>query len=131
MFQALSIFILYIGDPLDAKTMVHCEIKHRKCACSSKTQLMNTLSMYRSYSLIPKSKSMHIMPRRHIETDPSTSSYFVTLSLEYPKAPSYSVVRSLIGHFVFRCKLVSSSVVRSLCLFVIRSNRASKVYQHR
>ena len=30
---------------------------------------------------------MHIMPRGHIETDPSKSRYFVTLSLEYPKAP--------------------------------------------
>ena len=28
---------------------------------------------------------MHIMPRWHIETDPSTSRYFVTFSLEYPK----------------------------------------------
>ena len=40
-------------------------------------------SMYRSYTRIPQSKSMHIMPRRHIQADPSTSSYFVTLSLEY------------------------------------------------
>ena len=34
---------------------------------------------------MPQSKSMHIMHRGHIETDPSSSSYFVTLSLEYPK----------------------------------------------
>ena len=26
-------------------------------------------------------------PTEHIGTDPSTSSYFVTLSLEYPKGP--------------------------------------------
>ena len=41
----------------------------------------------RSLNRIPQSKSMHIMPRGHIETDPSTSSYFVTLSLEYRKGP--------------------------------------------
>ena len=28
---------------------------------------------------------MHIMPRGHIDTDQSTSRYFVTFSLEYPK----------------------------------------------
>ena len=44
-------------------------------------------SMYRSYNRIPQSKSMHIMPRGQIENDPSTFSYFVILSLEYPKAP--------------------------------------------
>ena len=59
--------------------------------------LMNTLnsgrvnplpsSMSRSYNSIPQSKSMHIMPRGNIETDPSICIYFVTLSLEYPKAP--------------------------------------------
>ena len=58
---------------------------------------------------------MHIMPRGHIDTDPSTSSYFVTLSLEYQESmfdrDSSSVVRSLIG------------------LFVFRSNPLSKVYQ--
>ena len=53
-------------------------------AYSSETLLMNTLnsdrvnplpsSMYRSYNRIPQSKSMHIMPMGHIETDPSTSS---------------------------------------------------------
>ena len=64
--------------------------------------------MYRSYSRIPQSKSMHIMPSGHIVTDPSTFSYFITLSLEYPKAlDSSSVVRSLIGLFVFRSNLVS------------------------
>ena len=41
----------------------------------------------RSFNRIPQSKSMHIMPRGHIETDPSISSYFVTLSLEYPIGP--------------------------------------------
>ena len=41
----------------------------------------------RSFNRIPQSKSMHIMPRGHIETDPPTSSYFVTLSLENPKGP--------------------------------------------
>ena len=41
----------------------------------------------KSFNRIPQSKTMHIMPRGHIETDPSTSSHFVTLSLEYPKGP--------------------------------------------
>ena len=52
-------------------------------------------SMNRSYNRIPQSKSMQIMPRGHIETDPWTSSYFVTLSLEYPKPGkvSYSPFR--------------------------------------
>ena len=27
------------------------------------------------------------MPRGHMETDPSTFSYFIILSLEYPKVP--------------------------------------------
>ena len=73
-------------DPLD-----------RKYAYYSKTLLMYTLnndrdnplpcSMYLVIQLIPQPKSMHIMPRGHIETDPSTSSYFITLSLEYPKGP--------------------------------------------
>ena len=73
------------------------QIKHRKYAYSSTTLLMNTLdsgrinplpsSMYRSFNRIPQSKSMHIMPRGHIVTDPYTFSYFATLSLEYPKAP--------------------------------------------
>ena len=65
--------------------------------------LMNTLnsgrvtrspllsSIYRSYNRIPQSKSnkrgMHIMLMGHNETDLSISSYFVTLSLENPKAP--------------------------------------------
>ena len=88
MFQALSIFVLvndvYIGDPVDAN-------KTQKNAYSSKTLFMNTLnsgrinplpsSMYRSYNRIPQSKSVHIMPRGHIVTDPSTFSYFDTLSL--------------------------------------------------
>ena len=39
----------------------------------------------KSFNRIPQSKTMHIMPRGHIETDPSTVSYFVTL--EYPKGP--------------------------------------------
>ena len=78
--------------------MIHWkQLKHRKYAYSSKTLLMNTMNngrvnpspavCIRSFNRIPQSKSMHIMPRRHIETDPSTSSYFVTLSLEYPKGP--------------------------------------------
>ena len=40
----------------------------------------------RSFNRIPQSKSMHIMPRGHIETEPSTSRYFITFSLEYPEA---------------------------------------------
>ena len=73
-------------------------IIHRKYAYSSKTLLMNTLNSdrinplpssttYMSYNRLAQSKSMHIVPRGHIETDSSTSSYFVTLSLEYTKAP--------------------------------------------
>ena len=30
---------------------------------------------FKSFNRIPQSKTMHIMPRGHIETDPSTSSY--------------------------------------------------------
>ena len=41
----------------------------------------------KSFNRIPQSKTMHIMPRGHIEIDPSTSSYLVTLSIEYPKGP--------------------------------------------
>ena len=92
-FKLWVIFVfvndLYIGDPLK-------ENKEQEICISNKTLLMNTLnsgrvkslpsSMNRSYNRIPQFKSMHIMPRWHIETDPSTSSYFVTLSLEYPKA---------------------------------------------
>ena len=78
--------------------MIHWkQIKHRKYAYSDKSLLMTTLnsgsvdslpsSVYRSYNRIPQSKSMHIMPRGHIVTDPSTFSYFVILSLEYQRAP--------------------------------------------
>ena len=78
--------------------MIHWkQIKHMKYAYSSKTLLVNTLNNGRvnplpavcikSFNRIPQSKTMHIMPRRHIETDPTTSSYFVTLSLEYLKTP--------------------------------------------
>ena len=99
------------------------QIKHRKYAYSSKTLLMNTLnsgrvnpipsSMYRSYNRIPQSKSMHIMPRGHIETDPSTFINFFTLSLSRISEGSTfdldfsSVVKSLIGLFVFRSNAVS------------------------
>ena len=41
----------------------------------------------RSFNRTPQSKSMHIIPRGHIETNSSTSSYFDTLSLEYPRGP--------------------------------------------
>ena len=68
-----------------------------KYAYSSKTLLIYTLNNGRlthspavcikSFNRIPQSKTMHIMPRGHIETDPSTSSYFVSLSLKYPKGP--------------------------------------------
>ena len=81
---------LYIGDSWK-------QIKHMKYAYSRKTLLMNTQNNGRdnpsqavcikSFNRITQSKIMHIMPRGHIETDPSTSSYFVTLSLEYPKGP--------------------------------------------
>ena len=81
---------MYIGDPWK-------QIKHMKYAYSSKNLLINTLNngnvtpspavCIKSFNRIPQSKTMHIMPRGHIETDPSTSSYFVTLSLEYPKGP--------------------------------------------
>ena len=94
VLQALSIFVLvndlYLGDTLEAN-------KYRKYAYSSKTLLINTLNSGRvnpspavcikSFNHIPQSKSMHIRHRGHIETDLSTSSYFVTLSLEYPKGP--------------------------------------------
>ena len=43
---------------------------------------------------------MHMMPRGHIETDPSTSSYFFTLSLEYMKIP-----KSKSMHIMPRCIL--------------------------
>ena len=63
---------------------------------------------------IPQSKAMHIMPRGHIETGPSTCSYFVTRCIETPKGrDSRPVVWSLIG------------------LFPFRSNPVYKVYQHR
>ena len=63
---------------------------------------------------------MHIMPRWHIETIPSTSSYFVTPEGSMFDLDSSSVVRSLIGLFIFRCKPVQGSkiaLVRS-CLRV-------------
>ena len=41
----------------------------------------------KSFNRFPQSKTMYIVPRGHIETDPSTSSYFVTLSIEYPMGP--------------------------------------------
>ena len=108
--------------------MIHWkQIKDRKYAYSSKTLLMNTLNncrvnplptvCFRSFNRISQSKSMHMMPRGHIETDTSTSRYFVTFSLEYPKGP---------------CLIGSRSVVRSLIgLFAFRSNPVSKAYQHR
>ena len=104
--------------------MIHWkQIKLRKYAYSSKTLLMNALNngrvnpspavRIRSFNRITQSKSMHIMPRGHIGTNPSISSYFIPLSLEYPKdRDSSSVVRSLIG------------------LFAFRSHPVSKVYQH-
>ena len=62
--------------------MIHWkQIKLRKYAYSSKTLLMNTLnSGIVNPNRIPQSKSMHIMPRRHIVTDPSSFSYFITLA---------------------------------------------------
>ena len=69
--------------------MIHWkQIKLRKYAYSSKTLLINTLNSGRVNlhpNRIPQSKSMHIMPRGHIVTDPSTFSYY--FSLENPKAP--------------------------------------------
>ena len=50
---------------------------------------------------------MHIMPRGHIETDPCTSSYFVTLSLEYPKGPCLIGILAQVGLFAFRSIPVS------------------------
>ena len=46
----------------------------------------------RSFNRIPPSKSMHIMPRGHIETDPSISSDFVTFSLEY-QGPKFDLAQ--------------------------------------
>ena len=133
MFQALSIFLvndLYIGDPLE-------QIKHRKCAYSSKTLLMNTLnsgrvnhlpsSMYRQYNHIPQSKSMHIMPRGHIETDPSTSSYFVTSegSIELSgKVSNWPFSFQMQACIQLSCKVINWP-------FRFRSNPVSKIYQHR
>ena len=87
VLQALSIFVLVndlcMDDPLEAN-------KHMKYAYSRKTLVMNTLNngrltpspavCMRSFNRIPQSKSMHIMPKGHIVTDPSTFSYFLTLS---------------------------------------------------
>ena len=67
----------------------------------------------RSFNRILQSKSIHIMPRGHIETDPSTSSYFRISEGFMFDRDSSSVVRSLIGLFALRC------------------NPVSKVYQHR
>ena len=50
----------------------------------------------KSFNRIPQSKTMHIMPRGHIETDPSTSSYFVTLSLEYIFLYSWCTIKTTI-----------------------------------
>ena len=114
------------------------KIPHRKYAFSSKTLLINTLnsgrvnplpsSMYRSYNRIPQSKSMHIILRGHIETDPSTSSYFVTLSLEYPKA-----LCLIWTNWPFRFQMQASIQItcKSLGLFDFSSNPVFKVYQHR
>ena len=97
--------------------MIHWEqIKLRWYAYSSKTLLMNTLNSGSVNPLpnrIPQSNSMHIMPREHTITYPSTFSYFITLSLEYPNLDSSPAVRSLIG------------------LFVFKSNPVAKVHPHR
>ena len=71
-------------------------------------------SMYRSYNRIPQSKSMHIMPRGHILTDPSTFSYFVTGT--YHRISEGST---------FNLGKVSNWPFR------FRGNPVSKVYQHR
>ena len=62
-------------------------------------------STYRSYNGIPQSKSMHIMPRGHIGTDLSTSSYIRQTKPRISEGPMFdldfsSMVRSLIGIFV-------------------------------
>ena len=57
---------------------------------------------------------MHIMPRGHNETDPSTSSYFVTLTISEGSMfdrDSSLAVRSLIGIFAFRSNPVSKAMV--------------------
>ena len=74
-------------------------------------------NMIRSFNRFPHSKTMHIMPRGHNETDPSTSSYFFTLKSRISEGSMFgrdssSMVRSLIGFFAFR------------------RNPVSKVYQH-
>ena len=74
--------------------------------------------MYRSYNRIPQSKSMHIMLRGYIVTD---HLHFVQLFRHtYPRISEGSTF-----------DLDSSSVVKSLWLFVFRSNPVFKVYQHR
>ena len=75
-------------------------MKHRKYAYSSKTLLMNTLNSGRinplpsskSYNRIPQSKAMHILPRGHIVTDPSTFS-----RISIVKSSGY------FGHYVTLC----------------------------
>ena len=73
---------------------------------------------------------MHIMPRGHIETDPSISSYFVTLRLSEGSMfdlDSSSVIWSLIGLFVFRSNPVSNSVAKSLIgIFVFTRQSGSQ-----
>ena len=101
---------VHIGDPLEAnKTQEICILLMNTLTSCRINPLLS--SMYRSYSRIPQSKSMHIMPRGHIVADPSI---FTRIS----EGSTFD--------------LYSSSVVRSLIvLFVFRSNPITKVYQHR
>ena len=72
------------SDYDDMTQVIHWkQIKLRKYAYSSKTLLINTLnsgSVNLRPNRIHQSKSMHIMPRGHIVTDPSTFSFFITLA---------------------------------------------------
>ena len=60
----------------------------------------------KSFNRIPQSKTMHIMPRGHIETDPSTICEGSMFYLD-----SSSVVRSLMDIFAFRSNPVSKAMV--------------------
>ena len=90
---------------------------------------------------------MHLMPRGHIATDPSSSSYFVKLSLEYPKGPKSKSMHIMPSGHIETDPCTSSYFVtlsleypKAPCLigilaqvgfFTFRSNPVSKVYQHR
>ena len=95
---------LYIGDPLEANKTGNMHIPVRLCSWTHWIIVESTPSpavCIRSFNRIPQSKSMHIMPRGHIETDPSTSRYFVTFSLECPKYGRDYPTKFFVSNLVF------------------------------